>query len=41
MEKGEIAQSEQFPLFPECFPKAVFFSELNKYMYIMEDRVNF
>ena len=37
MEKGEIAHSEQFNLFPQCFPKAFFFNVL-KLVY-MEERV--
>ena len=37
MEKGEIAQSEQFHLFPQCFPKVFFFNVL-KWVY-MEERV--
>ena len=37
-EKGEIAHSEQFHLFPQCFPKAFFFSELKWVVYI-EERV--
>ena len=28
MEKSEIAQLEQFHLFPQCFPEASFFSVL-------------
>ena len=28
VEKGEIAHLEQFPLFPQCFPKAFIFSVL-------------
>ena len=28
MEKGEIAQFEQFHIFPQCFPKTVFFDVL-------------
>ena len=28
VEKGEIAQDEQFHLFPQCFPKAFFFRVL-------------
>ena len=28
VEKGEIAHFEQFHLFPQCFPKAFFFSVL-------------
>ena len=28
VEKGEIAQNEQFHLFPQCFPKAIFFKVL-------------
>ena len=28
VEKGEIAQNEQFHLFPQCFPKAFFFKVL-------------
>ena len=38
MEKGEIAQFEQFHLFPLCFPKAFFFNVL-KWVY-MEENVN-
>ena len=38
MEKGEIAQNEQFHLFPQCFPKAFLFNML-KWVY-MEKRVN-
>ena len=30
MEKGEIAHSEQFHLFPQCFPKAFFFNVLKR-----------
>ena len=30
-EKGEIAQFEQFHLFPQCFPKAFFFDVLKEY----------
>ena len=37
-EKGEIAHFEQFHLFPQCFPKAFFFSVL-KYV-SMEERAN-
>ena len=29
VEKGEIAQNEQFHLFPQCFPIAFFFNTLN------------
>ena len=28
LEKGEIAQNEQFHLFPRCYPKAFFFNVL-------------
>ena len=38
MEKGNIAHFEQFHLFPQCFPKGLFFSVL-KQVY-MEERVN-
>ena len=38
MEKGEIAHFEQFHLFPQCFPKAFYFSVL-KLVY-MEERLN-
>ena len=34
MEKGEIAHFEQFHLFPQCFPRAFFFSVYK------EERVN-
>ena len=37
VEKGEIAQNEQFHLFPRCFPKAFSFTVL-KWVY-MEERV--
>ena len=39
MEKGEIAQNEQFQLFPPCFPKAFFFNVLKQVC--MEERVKF
>ena len=38
MEKGEIANFEQFHLFPQCFPKAFFFN-VSKRVY-MEEKVN-
>ena len=38
VEKGEIAQNEQFHLFPQCFPKAFFFSVLK--CVHMEERVS-
>ena len=38
MEKGEIPHFEQFHLFPQCFPKALFFIVL-KCVY-MEERAN-
>ena len=31
--KGEIAQNEQFHLFPQCFPKAFFFDVLKTSIY--------
>ena len=37
VENGEIAHLEQFHLFPQCFPKAVFFNVV-KWVY-MEERV--
>ena len=37
VEKGEIAQNEQFQLFPQCFPKACL-SIVLKWVY-MEERV--
>ena len=37
VEKVEIAHFEQFPFFPQCFPKAFFFNVL-KWVY-MEERV--
>ena len=39
VEKGEIAHFEQFHLFPQCFPKAVFFNVLKRVY--MEERVNY
>ena len=30
VEKGEIAQKEQFHLFPQCFPKVFFFNMWRK-----------
>ena len=38
--KGEIAQFEQFHLFPQCFPKAFFFIVLKLVYTYMEERVN-
>ena len=37
VEKGEIAQFEQFQRFQECFPKAFFFNVLKRVC--MEERV--
>ena len=37
VEIGEIAHFEQFHLFPQCFPKAFFFSVLKRVY--MEERV--
>ena len=36
VEKDEIAHSEQFQLFPQCFPKAFFFSVLKVALQILE-----
>ena len=36
MEKGEIAQVEQFHLFPGCFPKAFFFNVLKRVKFYTE-----
>ena len=39
MEKGEIAENEQFHLFQQCFPKAFFFSMCeNEYIWRKELR---
>ena len=38
VEKGEIANFEQFHLFPQCFPKAFFFNVLKRVY--MKERVN-
>ena len=38
--KGEIAHFEQFHLFPQCFPKAFFFFNVLKLLY-MEERVKY
>ena len=37
MEKGEIAQNEQFHHFPQCFPKAFLFNLLKRVY--MEGRI--
>ena len=38
VDKGEIAHFEQFHLFPQCFPKAIFFSVVKRVY--MEGTVN-
>ena len=38
VENGEIAQDEQFHLFPQCFPKAFSLNVLKREY--MEERVN-